>query len=378
MFETLGHYKILDRIGAGGMGEVFRARDTSLGRTVAIKVVVADVAGDPARREQFLQEARAAAALSHPNIAALYEIGEDQDQLFLVFEYVPGETLKSAIAGRPLNPRRAIDLAVQIADALADAHAEGIVHRDIKADNIVVTPKGNAKVLDFGLATWTAGGAAREQAATVLVAAEGIAPETIAYMSPEQALGERVDHRTDIFSLGIVLFEMLTGRLPFTGTAATALALQIVQAPAPVPSAFNKALPVELDAIVAKALAKSLEQRYESAVTLAAELRSVGAILDVRSDMLEAASASVPLRPVRRSAPGWILLLILLAALGGAAWYERAAIQRVWQRLLGPAPAIGAVSGWPEGLHYIGTENGLRASRAGSSASLQACRVRRT
>ena len=264
MFETLGHYKILDRIGAGGMGEVYRARDTRLGRTVAIKVLTADVAGDPDRRARFLEEARATAALSHPNIAALYEIGEDQDQLFLVFEYVPGETLKNVIAGRPLNPRRAIDLAVQIADALADAHAEGIVHRDIKSDNIIVTPKGNAKILDFGLATWTAGGAERDhagQAATMMATAAGTALGTVAYLSPEQALGERVDHRTDIFSLGIVMFEMLTGRLPFTGTTSTALALQIVQAPAPVPSAVNTFLQPELDRIVGKAMANSLEPR---------------------------------------------------------------------------------------------------------------------
>ena len=333
MFETLGHYKILDRIGAGGMGEVYRARDTRLGRTVAIKVMIAGVADDPDRRARFLQEARATAALSHPNIAALYEIGEDQDQLFLVFEYVPGETLKNVIAGRPLNPRRAIDLAVQIADALADAHAEGIVHRDIKSDNIIVTPKGNAKILDFGLATWTAGGAQREQAgqaATRMNTAPGTTLGTVAYMSPEQALGEQVDHRTDIFSLGVVMFEMLTGTLPFTGTTSTALALQIVQAPAPLPSAVNGSLPAELDPIVGKAMAKSLEQRYESAVTLSAELRSVGAILDVRSDTQEAAGVFVPAQPARRSTGRWILLLLLLVALGAAAWYERGPIKQLW------------------------------------------------
>ena len=335
MFETLGHYKILDRIGAGGMGEVYRARDTRLGRTVAIKVMIAGVADDPDRRARFLQEARATAALSHPNIAALYEIGEDQDQLFLVFEYVPGETLKNVIAGRPLNPRRAIDLAVQIADALADAHAEGIVHRDIKSDNIIVTPKGNAKILDFGLATWTAGGAQREQAgqaATMMNTAPGTTLGTVAYLSPEQALGEQVDHRTDIFSLGVVMFEMLTGTLPFTGTTSTALALQIVQAPAPLPSAVNGSLPAELDPIVGKAMAKSLEQRYESAVTLSAELRSVGAILDVRSDTQEAAGVFVPAQPARRSTGRWILLLLLLllVALGAAAWYERGPITQLW------------------------------------------------
>src|SRR5882672_4196471 len=192
MFETLGHYKILDRIGAGGMGEVYRARDTRLGRTVAIKVLAPDVAHDPARRDRFLREARAAAALSHPNIAALYEIGDDQGQLFLVFEFVPGDTLNTVIGGRALNPRRAIDFAVQIADALAEAHADGIVHRDINPANVIITPKDKAKVLDFGLATWTAGGAEREHAAhdaAVSGAGAGATGESVAYMSPEQALG---------------------------------------------------------------------------------------------------------------------------------------------------------------------------------------------
>jgi len=298
MFETLGHYKILDRIGAGGLGDVYRARDTRHGRTVAIKVVAAAIAGDADRRARLLQDARASAVLSHPNIACLYEIGEDQGQLFLVFEYVPGETLKKTIAGRPLNPRRAIDLAIQIADALADAHAAGVVHRDLTPDNIIVTPKGNAKLLDFGLAAWTASGAARAQAAAMAEAA-GEAPRTVFYMSPEQALGERGDHRTDMFSLGIILFEMATGKLPFAGPSANALALQIVQASAPAPSALNKALPPELDVIVNRAVAKSLDQRYESAATLAAELRSAGAILDVRSDAQEAASVALPSRPSR-------------------------------------------------------------------------------
>jgi TolB-like protein len=338
MFETLGHYKILERIGAGGMGEVYRARDTRLGRTVAIKVLVAGVAGDPDRRARFLQEARATAALSHPNIAALYEIGEDQDHLFLVFEYVPGDTLKKLIAGRPMNPRHAVDLAVQIADALADAHAEGIVHRDIKPDNIIVTPKGNAKILDFGLATWTAGGAERDQAATMMETGAGTTLGTGAYMSPEQALGERVDQRTDIFSLGVVLFEMFTGKLPFTGTSSTALALQIVQAPAPVPSSVNKALPVELDTIISRAMAKSLDQRYESAATVAAELRSVGAILDVRSDSEEMAAVFAPVRTPRRSFGRWIVLLLVLAVAGGGVWYQRDMLQRLWRKTLGPPP----------------------------------------
>ena len=343
MFETLGQYKILDRIGAGGMGEVYRARDTRLGRTVAIKVLAAGVADDQERRARFLLEARATAALSHPNISALYEIGEDQGQLFLVFEFVPGETLKTAIAGRPLNPRRALDLGVQIADALADAHAAGIVHRDIKPDNIIVTPKGNAKILDFGLAKWTAGGAEREHAVTMMATAAGTTLGTVAYMSPEQALGEDVDQRTDIFSLGIVLFEMLTGKLPFSGATATALALQIVQAPAPMPSSLNRSVPRELDPIVAKALAKSLDQRYESAATMAAELRSVGAILDVRGTTSEPSVSKAARLPHRRSRDRsygrTIVAAALLACAGAAAWIAREPIRRQWHRMFGPAPA---------------------------------------
>ena len=249
MFATLGHYKILDPHGVGGIGEVYRARDTRLGRTVAIKVLSAEIAADAERCAGLLRDARASAVLSHPNIAALYETGEDQGQMFLVFEFVPGNTLKSVIGGRPLNPRRAIELAIELADALAEAHAEGIVHRDIKPDNIIVTPKGHAKILDFGLAAWTSGGAERERAAATPSAVTAL--DTVAYMSPEQLLHQRiVDERTDLFSLGVVLFEMITGTLPFAGTAANPLALQIVHAPAPAPSSRVKGLPPEIDAIV--------------------------------------------------------------------------------------------------------------------------------
>ena len=341
MFETLGHYKILDRIGAGGMGEVFRARDTRLGRTVAIKVMAADVAGDDDRRERFIREARATAALSHPNIAALYEIGEDQGQLFLVFEFVPGEPLSRVIAGRPLNLRRAVDFAIQIADALAEAHGEGIVHRDIKPASIIITPKDKAKILDCGLAAWTAGGAERAHGAhdsPILVTKAGTSLGTVAYMSPEQALGEKVDHRTDIFSLGIVFFEMLTGRLPFAGVTPTAMSLQIVQSTAPSPSSVNPALPPEVDVIAGRALAKSLATRYESAATMAAELRSLGAILDVRSEVSEAAAPALASSRRGGSRLWWLILLVLLGALA-AAWFERAPLQRLWRRTIGPAPA---------------------------------------
>jgi serine/threonine protein kinase len=293
MFETLGHYKILERIGAGDMGEVFRARDMHHGRTVAVQVIVTDVAADPVQRARLIEDARIAAALSHPNIAVLYESGEDQDQLFLVYEYVPGNTLKRTIGGAPLNPRRAVDLAVQIADALADAHAAGVVHRNLSSDTtIMVTPKGNAKVLDFGLAAWATRGAERGQGSQQ---------------------GETLHQRGDILALGVVMFEMMTGRLP-------------PAAGAPAPSTLNRSLPVELDDIVRRALAPDLNQRYQSAATLAAELRSVGALLDERSDAQEAAAPPATMKPRRSSAGRWMWLLLLLAALAALAWYARDSI----------------------------------------------------
>ena len=319
MFESLGQYKILDRIGAGGIGEVYRARDTRLGRTVAIKVLrrraspairiaASGFCARPARRRRCLtrtsprstKSARTGAAVSRLRVRARRD-AED------------------VIAGRPLNPRRAVDFAAQIADALAEAHAQGIVHRDIKPDNVIITPKGKAKVLDFGLATWTTGGAERDRAAdtaTVMATTVGTALGTVAYMSPEQALGERVDHRTDIFSLGIVLFEMLTGKLPFAGKTATALALQIVQS-SPVPaSTINPAVPPELDAVLAKALAKSLDQRYESAATMTAELFSVAAILDMRTEISESSKRAIGRRRAAavaaRISSGLCSLVVLL------------------------------------------------------------------
>ena len=343
MLEQLGHYKILDRIGSGGMGEVYRARDTRLGRTVAIKVLPAAVADDPDRRERFLREARAAAALSHPNIAALYEIGEENGQLYLVFEFVPGEPLSKVIAGRPLNPRRAMQFAAQVADGLADAHAAGIVHRDIKPDNIVITPKGNAKVLDFGLAVWTAGGAAREHAAqaiTTIATGAGAALGTLAYMSPEQARGEAVDERTDIFSLGVALYEMLTGSRPFQGATPAALVLQVVDKPVPPPSTINRGVPKELDAVVARALEKDPAARFDSAATLAAELRAVDRETQdspARTDVVVAPAAVTRPRPSRI---GWVLASVALVAIGGAGtlWYERDALASIWRGTISKAP----------------------------------------
>jgi serine/threonine-protein kinase len=339
MIESLGHYKILDRIGAGGLGDVYRARDTRAGRTVAIKVVAVAIAGDRDRRERLLSDARAAAAISHPNIAALYEIGEDQGELFLVFEFVAGETLKTTIAGRPLNPRRAIDLAVQIADALADAHADGLVHGGLSPDAIIVTPKGNAKILDLGLVAWTRSAAARVQAGAAMGIASAGSIDAVAYLSPEQLLSKQIDHRTDVFALGTVLFEMLTGRLPFSGATATDLAARIAQAPSPALGKTNGALPAELDAILSKALARNVDERYESIATMAAELRTAAAILDTRTGISEPERAARPvLAPHRRSFAGASVLLLLFVMLAAVGWWQRDAIERAWRHAVGPPP----------------------------------------
>src|SRR5581483_8992416 len=308
MLEKLGKYTLLDRIGAGGLGDVYRARDTQHGRTVAIKVVPDAIARDPEKRARLAADANAASALSHPNIAALYELGEDRDHLYLAFEFVPGETLKAAIAGRPMNPRHAAEHGVQIADALADGHGAGIIHRDIRPDTIMITPKGSAKILDFGLSSWTWGGTERD-AIAARGYASGAAASIAAYMSPEQLQGLPVDHRTDIFSFGLVLFEMLTGRRPF---GATATSRDVLVKPAPAPSTLKRDLRTDFDAVVARALAKKPEERYEAAATLAAELRSIAAVLDVRSGEIEPVNAiRVRTQPRRNRTP----LLIGLGAL---------------------------------------------------------------
>jgi serine/threonine-protein kinase len=321
MLEKLGHYKILDRIGTGGIGEVYRARDTRLGRTVAIKILRPDIAGDPDQRERFLQDARAAARLSHPNIAALDEVAEEHGQPYLVFEFVSGDSLKAVVGGRPLNARRAVEYAIQIADALADIHAQGMVHQDLKPDSIIITSKGAAKLLDVGLSTWTAGGAARRQAARAADSLDAAAAlGTAAYMSPEQALGGPVDHRTDLFSLGVVLVEMLTGKPPFAIETPGEIPLHIMQSTVPGPSAADRSIPPELDAVVARMLSKSLEARAGSAAAIAAELRSVAAILGVRSETAEIRD-SMPRGPSQRtSAIGWMVAMLILAGIGALVW----------------------------------------------------------
>lgn len=267
--DSIAHYKILERVGDSRLGELFRARDTRLGRTVAIKVLPDSLQKDHVRRDALLADARTAMTLSHPNIAALYEAGDDNGRAFLACEFVPGDPLDRVIAGHPLNPRRAIDLTVQIADALADAHAANMAHGNLTADAVVVTPKGNAKILDFGFSKWT---------------------------RPD---GRPGDEAGDVRALERLFFQMLTGKLPTDERVA--------------PTTVNKSLPVEVDAIALKT--------YELAVTLSADLRSVAAILEVRAEAADK-SRGVPVRGRPRSSAPWIVaILFVLAAAGAAAWW---------------------------------------------------------
>ena len=220
--QIISHYKILEKLGEGGMGVVYRAHDATLDRDVALKFLPHYLTSDPIEKERFYHEARAAAALTHANIAVVYEIGEHEGQLFIAMEYVEGKTLKDIVGANrdsPLPTSKILDIAIQVCEGLSAAHEKGIVHRDIKSDNIMLTPKGQVKIMDFGLA--------KLKGATKLTKT-GSTLGTAAYMSPEQARGEEVDHRSDIFSFGVVLYELLAGKLPFKGEHQAALMYSLV------------------------------------------------------------------------------------------------------------------------------------------------------
>ncbi len=264
----VGHYRITSRIGAGGMGEVFRATDTRLGREVAIKFLPEAIAETPAALERFEREARAASALSHPNIATLHDVGEHAGRRFLVMELLEGATLKDRIAGGPLPVDEALAIARQLSDALAAAHAKAIVHRDVKPSNVIVLADGHVKLLDFGLAKRAPARPARDtRAATVTsndVTRIGEAVGTVAYMSPEQARGEDVDARTDVFSLGCVLYEMLTGIRPFVGSTAATVFDAILNRDPVRPRDIDPTLPRAVEAVVLRALAKDRARRLRA------------------------------------------------------------------------------------------------------------------
>ncbi len=281
MIETLGLYKVLDRLGSSRLGDVYRARDTKHGRTVAVTVVSESISRDAAARSRLERDARAVQACTHPSVSVLFDVGEEQGRFFLVFEFAPGDPLEALMARGPLNPRRAVEIALQVADGLADGHAAGLLHADLRPGTIVMTPKGNAKVYNIGLADWMK---------------EGVSP----YAAPEQKRGEPAEEASDIYSLAVILAEMITARRPTS-------------------AAIDQGFPADLAPIVAKALAENPRDRYQSVATMAAELRAVGAALDARAT---SAPAPAPIRraPARRSTTVWWLVLVGLAVTAVLLW----------------------------------------------------------
>jgi eukaryotic-like serine/threonine-protein kinase len=310
---TLSHYEILSEISRGGMGIVYRARDTRLNRDVALKVLPPELVADSDRKRRFVQEAQAAAALSHPHIATVYEIGESDGVSFITMELIDGRKLSDVLEGRPLSIRRALELTSEIAEGLARAHEKNVVHRDIKPANIMVTADGHAKIIDFGLAKLVEPVSPDPNIATVADnTAPGVVLGTTSYMSPEQARGDVVDHRTDIFSLGVVLFEMVDGRRPFRAQTAIETLNAILTAPAPplaAATAGGSVLGSEVQRVVHRCLEKDPDDRYQTARDLCSELRR----LKRESD--SGATAQVTAAAVSRRRTPWIPLAAAAAAL---------------------------------------------------------------